>query len=281
MKKYYLLLMLVAFGFILVPHSAYAIGEQTSFLFRLYNPQTEDHFYTPSESEKNSALTKGYIDEGTSGTIFSVSTSTGLMVASLQRLFNPISGDHFYTTSTQEANAAISQAGYLSEGSVGFVALDQSAGLIPLFRMFNPATKDHFYTTDIIERLRTAERHGYVFEGVIGYINERIFNLVRSANIQENQQIASPLIITGEARGLWFFEASFPVILLDDKGRVMAQGFAQTSQDWMTSNFVSFTSIPIVFESPSDTNKGFLILEKDNPSDLPKFDDQLAIPVNF
>src|SRR3989338_5118168 len=38
-----------------------------------------------------------------------------------------------------------------------------------------------------------------------------------------NQLVFSPLAITGEARGSWFFEASFPVRLIDGNGYVLAE----------------------------------------------------------
>ena len=41
-----------------------------------------------------------------------------------------------------------------------------------------------------------------------------------------NANISSPLVISGEARGNWFFEGSFPVLLTDWDGKVIAQGVA-------------------------------------------------------
>lgn len=47
----------------------------------------------------------------------------------------------------------------------------------------------------------------------------------------------------------------------------------------MTAEFVPYKSV-LEFKN-SDTVNGFLILEKDNPSGLPEFDDQIKIPVRF
>jgi len=102
-------------------------------------------------------------------------------------------------------------------------------------------------------------------------------NLIRVYSPQPNQEITSPLSITGEARGYWFFEASFPVKLLDKNGNVIAQTPAQAQGEWMTENFVPF-SAEITF-SNSETQNGTLVLEKDNPSDLPQNADELRIPV--
>jgi len=96
-----------------------------------------------------------------------------------------------------------------------------------------------------------------------------------------NEKVSSPLLVTGQARGSWFFEASFPITLKDDNGNIVAQGYAMTADDWMTTNFVSFESIPLTFERTPTTKKGVLILHKDNPSGLPEHDEELRIPVRF
>jgi len=104
-------------------------------------------------------------------------------------------------------------------------------------------------------------------------------NLIRVSNPRPNQIIQSPLAIDGEARGFWFFEASFPVKILNERGEVVVQGLAQAQGDWMTENFVQFRA-ELVFPAPS-TEKGNLVLEKDNPSGLPEHVDELRIPIRF
>lgn len=71
--------------------------------------------------------------------------------------------------------------------------------------------------------------------------------------------------VLGKARGTWFFEASFPVVLLDKDGRILAQGIAQANGDWMTTEFVPFKA-DLKVNDPNYIGKGTLILKKDNPS---------------
>ena len=104
-------------------------------------------------------------------------------------------------------------------------------------------------------------------------------DLIRVANPRPNTLVASPLEITGEARGYWFFEASFPIKLLDGNGNLLGIAIAQAKSDWMTEDFVSFEAT-LEFQTLT-TEKGTLILEKDNPSDLPENADELRIPVLF
>ena len=97
---------------------------------------------------------------------------------------------------------------------------------------------------------------------------------------RNDDKISTPLIIKGEAKGTWYFEASFPVVLTDWDGKIIAQGVAKAESDWMTTNFVPFT-VTLNFTKPSYGQNGFLILKKDNPSGLSQNDDSLEIPINF
>lgn len=99
--------------------------------------------------------------------------------------------------------------------------------------------------------------------------------------------ITSPLRVSGEARGTWYFEATFPVILVDWDGRIIAEGYAEAQPDpatgevnWMTEEFVPFVAT-ITFTKPPYGERGTLILRKDNPSGLPEHDAALEIPIRF
>ena len=104
-------------------------------------------------------------------------------------------------------------------------------------------------------------------------------DLIRVSKPRPNELIRSPLKIEGEARGYWFFEADFPVKLLDNDGITLGIGIATALSEWMTENFVPF-EVTLFFDNPV-TDRGNLILKKDNPSGLPENDDELRIPVRF
>lgn len=91
--------------------------------------------------------------------------------------------------------------------------------------------------------------------------------------------ITSPLTVTGEARGTWYFEASFPVAILDANRTEIAIVPAQAQGEWMTENFVPF-SATIDFTPPA-TDTGFVVFKKDNPSGLPEHDASAEVPVRF
>lgn len=90
-------------------------------------------------------------------------------VAPLYRLYNANSGDHFYTTSIDEANNAASNLHFNREGVTGIVSTSPSEFLIPVYRLYRSGKNDdHFYTNSDIEASH-AETLGYRREGIAFY----------------------------------------------------------------------------------------------------------------
>jgi hypothetical protein len=104
-------------------------------------------------------------------------------------------------------------------------------------------------------------------------------SMVKVTSPLPNASVKSPLLVTGEARGNWYFEASFPVKVLDANGKVLGIVPAQAQGEWMTTNFVPF-SVSVPFSTPT-TPTGTLVLEKDNPSGLPEHAAEVRIPIRF
>ena len=80
----------------------------------------------------------------------------------------------------------------------------------------------------------------------------------------------------GKARGVWFFEASFPIDVLDKDGKILVQTFATAQGEWMTNDFVPFkgeVKVPESYIGPAT-----LILRKDNASGLPEHDASVSFP---
>jgi hypothetical protein len=102
---------------------------------------------------------------------------------------------------------------------------------------------------------------------------------VQNVNIKAGDTVASPLQINGEARGTWYFEASFPVQIYDANGILLGSVPAQAQSGWMTEDFVPFKAT-LTFAIPT-TESGKLVLKKDNPSGLPQNDAQIEISVRF
>lgn len=120
---------------------------------------------------------------------------------------------------------------------------------------------------------------GQVFVENIGNAAEKR-SLIRVDSPRPGSVVASPLVVKGRARGMWFFEASFPVVLIAQNNVVIATGTAQANDDWMTEEFVPFTAT-LQFTKPMHVRTGTLLLKKDNPSGDPERDDALFIPVKL
>lgn len=104
-------------------------------------------------------------------------------------------------------------------------------------------------------------------------------DLIRIDSPVKNQKINSPVAVSGEARGQWYFEASFPIQILDEDGTILGSGIGQAQGEWTTTDFVPFTG-EISFIKPKG-QIGSIIFKKDNPSGLPQNDDSVSIPVSF
>src|SRR5687768_7031042 len=94
-----------------------------------------------------------------------------------------------------------------------------------------------------------------------------------------NGKLTSPLKITGEAR-LWYFEAVFPVQLLDASRRMLGLGPAQATADWMTEEWVPF-EVQFAFPDQPAGSRGTILMQNDNPSGMEENSDSFEIPVTF
>ena len=130
-----------------VPDTAYADGA-TQVMYRLYNPNSGEHFYTASEVERDAVAGAGWDYEG-EGWTAPVSSSTPVY-----RLYSGT--DHHYTTSAVERDHLVS-VGWSDEGT-GWYS-DDAKG-VPLYRQFNPNVDpsaptnnsgSHNYTTSLDE----------------------------------------------------------------------------------------------------------------------------------
>lgn len=108
---------------------------------------------------------------------------------------------------------------------------------------------------------------------------KNISDLIRVTTPIADAVVMSPLLIEGEARGTWYFEASFPIRIYDANNKLLGTVVAQAQSDWMTENFVPFKAT-LTF-SKSTTSTGTLVFEKDNPSGLPEHANELRMPIRF
>ena len=134
-------------------------------LYRYWNPQIGDHFYTTNWRELGRGR-NGWRYEGVQCHIF---PRRIVNTVPLYRYWNPQIGDHFYTTNWRELGRG--RYGWRYEGIQGYVYARRPAGSMPLYRYWNPKIGDHFYTTNWRELGRG--RYGYRYEGVQCFVFPR------------------------------------------------------------------------------------------------------------
>ena len=129
-------------------------------MYRLYNPNSGEHFYTSNSTEKDNLVTTGWSDEGI-GWIAPEKSDTPVY-----RLYNANAGDHHYTMDAKERDGLIT-AGWKDEG-IGWYSDDDKT--VPLYREYNPnaVTGTHNYTTDKAEHMNLVKA-GWKDEGIGWY----------------------------------------------------------------------------------------------------------------
>ncbi len=108
-------------------------------MYRLYNPNSGEHFYTAKAGERDFLKNNGWKYEGI-GWYAPDSSNTPVY-----RLYNKYSGDHHYTMKEKEKDALV-KLGWKYEG-IGWFSDDHKE--VPLYREYNPnmSACNHNYTT--------------------------------------------------------------------------------------------------------------------------------------
>ena len=112
-------------------------------MYRLYNPNSGEHFYTGFDFEREFLISIGWHDEG----VGFYAPTEGKPV---YRLYNENSGDHHYTPLKEESDWLVS-LGWNYEGEAWKTGTED---MLPLYRLYNPNAKSgsHHYTSFEYER---------------------------------------------------------------------------------------------------------------------------------
>ncbi len=116
-------------------------------LYRLYNPNTGEHFFTRSSEERDMLGSSGWSYEGVAGT-------TPVSGDPVYRLYNGSVGDHEFTRSVAERDSLV-KSGWNYEGIAWYAPVQ---GGNPMYRVYNPNayagnhSGAHHYTASCAER---------------------------------------------------------------------------------------------------------------------------------
>jgi hypothetical protein len=135
---------------------------KTQAIYRLYNRNSGEHFYTASAYEAQKVIMADWDYEGIG---WYAPAEVGLPV---YRLYNPNAGDHHYTVDGNEKNFLISR-GWHYEGT-GWNSESKSNQAILLYRAYNPNAKSgsHNYTVNGNEQNQLVKA-GWSNEGIAWY----------------------------------------------------------------------------------------------------------------
>lgn len=142
-----------------LPPSTFA-DEGNISMYRLYNPNSGEHFYTGSAYERDRVIAAGWNEEGIGWVAPSTSETP------VYRLYNPNAGDHHYTKSAYERDHLIS-VGWSDEG-IGWYSDD--AETVAVLRQYNPNAwaGAHNFTTSQAEN-DSLVNIGWNAEGIAWY----------------------------------------------------------------------------------------------------------------
>ena len=122
--------------------------EEYEEMFRLYNKNSGEHFYTSDYLEKNFLVSVGWTDEGIAWIAPTYSDTP------VFRVYNPNSGEHHYTMKSSEKDFLVG-VGWKDEG-IGWYSDDNQG--TALYRLYNPNATGaqeaggHHYTKDVNEK---------------------------------------------------------------------------------------------------------------------------------
>ena len=132
-------------------------------MWRLYNPNSGEHFYTGNTAERDNLIRLGRHDEHV-GWVAPAKSSDPVY-----RLYNPNAGDHHYTMNAAERDMLV-RAGWKYEGIGWYSATASVKGRKPLYRQYNPNARAgaHNYTLFKAENDHLV-RVGWRAEGLAWY----------------------------------------------------------------------------------------------------------------
>ncbi len=141
-------------------NDVYTRVKSINSMYRLYNPNSGEHFYTGDINEVDTIVKAGWKNEGIAWNAPSTSKTP------VYRLYNPNAGDHHYTTSETEKNNLVN-VGWKYEG-IGWYSDDNKG--VALQRLYNPnaTTGSHHYTISISEKDNLVKA-GWKYEGLAWY----------------------------------------------------------------------------------------------------------------
>jgi CSLREA domain-containing protein len=156
--------------------------------YRAYNPTTDAHFFTTNQAEFQNAIANGFRDETTDDNGFQLLDNPAAGATKIYRLYNILTGQHYYTTNPSERDFLVALLpppasgpdtrtfGWRDEGINSYIYSSPVAGTLPIFRLYNSNSGTHLYTESTAIRDAILSIAGPVgrpapwsLQGILGY----------------------------------------------------------------------------------------------------------------
>lgn len=123
-------------------------------LYRFHRADNKSHFFTASEAEKSNVvatMSATYTLEGVSHHVLAGPTAHAMPVF---RLYNRLSGSHFYTMTVSERDSVLSDMPdvFSLEGVAFYALAGPVPGALPVYRFYASRTASHFFTISEAEK---------------------------------------------------------------------------------------------------------------------------------
>ena len=153
------------------------VGDEGDFFQNILPSNTTDKSVTWTSSNPNVATVNigriKAISEGTTtitattingktttGTVTVVKKNNEQQTIPVYRMFNPVNGEHLYTTDAYEVSVIYTNQGWGKEG-IGWYSSNSG---VPVYRLFHPKQGNHLYTSDRNEINIITETQGWLFD---------------------------------------------------------------------------------------------------------------------
>jgi hypothetical protein len=142
-------------------------------VYRFFNNNAGGHFFTISESEKNTVINH-YNWFRYEGIAFHAYPTQQPGTLPIHRFFNNDAGGHFFTISESEKNTVINNYNWFRYEGTGFYAFPmQQLGTLPVHRFFNNNAGGHFFTISESEKNTVINNYNWFrYEGIGFYANQ-------------------------------------------------------------------------------------------------------------
>lgn len=142
-------------GYIMTVHVS-----ENPYVFRMYNPNSGEHFYTTSNTERSALRLAGWDAEAFN---WKSETEDGKPI---YRLYDPNAGDHLFTADPNEYQELV-KYGWKQEG-IAWQSSDDSK--MPVYRLYNPNAKTgRHHMTSSQDEVKHLVSLGWKDEGICWY----------------------------------------------------------------------------------------------------------------